>query len=171
MISYDWLAIASIIYFGKPLYFNCYVAKFLTELYELCNIITSISSLFIHEHMSIWYVHVNSDSMWINKIRSLHVEGGSYEIPPREDSYLKTIRSLYLGGTWPDEIPLLWRHVIRLDPFILEAHVARRDPFNLKAHGQNEIPPSLKACGSPCRLVLCDDSQELSSLPDQATQG
>ena len=32
-------------------------------------------------------------------------------------------------------------------------------------------PSNLEAHGSPCRLVLCDDGHELSSLPDQATQG
>ena len=39
--------------------------------------------------------------------------GSSYEIPPLEGRYIKTMRSFYLRGTWLDEIPLPWRHVTR----------------------------------------------------------
>ena len=43
-------------------------------------------------------------------------------------------------------------------------------PSFLKAVGQLS-PSNLEACESRYRLVLCDNDYELSSLPDQATQG
>ena len=67
---------------------------------------------------------------------------------------VKTMGSLYFGDIWSDEIPLFWRHVAKLDP------------SDLEARGQNKIPPSLEACGYSCKLILCDDGYELSSLPD-----
>ena len=84
--------------------------------------------------MNIW-AYDDSESMWVSKIRIPSL-GDSYEIPLHEDSYMKAMRSLYFGGSWPT-----------------------RDPSKLEA------------CGSPYKLVLYDDGHELSSLPDQATQG
>ena len=111
------------------LVFSCYVTGFLVEIYK--------SYIMIMNSSSIWYVHVNmnSDSMWINKIRSLHMEA--------------VMRSLYVKAV----IWKLW------------------DLSTLEVVGQNEIPLNLEVRGSPCRLLLCDDSHELSSLPDQTTQG
>ena len=54
---------------------------------------------------------------------------------------------------------LLMKVVKLLDPSTLEAVGQKWDPFNFEVRG------------SPCKLALCDDGHELSSLPDQATQG
>ena len=61
-------------------------------------------------HMSIWIKKVCEQIRWDPSIED------SYEIPPLEGSYNKTMRSFHFGGTW-----LEW------------------DPFALEARGQNEI--------------------------------
>ena len=132
---------------------------------ELCSIIIStckdLCSIFMHDHvqkmhMSIWIMKVYEHK----KIRSLYLEAVIWRLwDPSTLEAHGQMRSLYLEDMWSDEIPLFWRHVVR------------RDPFNLEAYGQNDIPPSREAHESPCRLALCDEGHELSSLPDQATQG
>ena len=39
------------VYFGDPSYFSCHAAGFFAEVYELCSIVISTSSIFIHEYM------------------------------------------------------------------------------------------------------------------------
>ena len=88
---------------GEYPIFNCYTAKFPVGIYE--------SFIMIMNSSSIWYAYVNmnSDSMWINKIRFLHVEA--------------VMRSLHMKSV----IWKLW------DPSTLEAASQNEIPSTLKA--------------------------------------
>ena len=94
----------------------------------------------VMRHMYKCLGHMKHESIWTDKMRSLYLEviiGSllvetikqikceSLHLEAVIESFLmkaaKTIWSLYLGGTWLDEILLLWRHVVRWDPFTLKA--------------------------------------------------
>ena len=81
------------VYFGKP-HVSVVMLDFLAKIYELRIMIISSSSIFLHEYMSIWYVHVNvnSDSMWINDIRSLHLEAIIRSLP------MKAVKLIQCGS-------------------------------------------------------------------------
>ena len=104
----DCLAEIILSVYRKASCFSCYATGFSAEIYELCIMIISSSSIFIHGYMNIWYVHVNVklDSMWISEIRSLHLEAVIVFLLVKA---VKTMRSLQCRGTWmPLRVITMW---------------------------------------------------------------